>query len=239
MRHRRFWNTWLKNLSMLKTLALFFLLTTTLSASAQDDPEYRLELGAGGGLSGYLGDFNGNLTKDLQPAASIMGRYVFNPYMALRLDVSFGKLKGSSADVETYYDDYSEEPYDFDNKLYDVSLTYEYNFWPYGTGRDYRGAKRVTPFIMGGLGVTTVSGDAKATTMNIPIGLGVKCKVGERVNLGLEWAMHFSLSDKLDGIKDPYYIHSSGAFKNTDCYSMLKISLTYSFMAKCQTCNKE
>lgn len=33
-------------------------------AKAQEDPEYRMEIGVGGGLMGYLGDFNGNLTKD-------------------------------------------------------------------------------------------------------------------------------------------------------------------------------
>ena len=41
--------------------------------------------------------------------------------------------------------------------------------------------------------------------------------------------MHFSLSDELDGVKDPYSVKSSGAFKNTDCYSALEVTLTYSF----------
>ncbi|MDD6865956.1 MAG: porin family protein, partial [Prevotella sp.] len=39
--------------------------------------------------------------------------------------------------------------------------------------------------------------------------------------------------------KDPYGIKSSGLFKNTDCYSVLQLSLTYSFMPKCVTCNKD
>lgn len=71
----------------------------------------------------------------------------------------------------------------------------------------------------------------------MPLGLGVKYKIGPRLNLGLEWAVHFSLSDKLDGVKDPYGIESSGLFKNTDCYSALQLTLTYSFMAKCRTCH--
>ncbi len=64
-------------------------------------------------------------------------------------------------------------------------------------------------------------------------------RVNERLNVGVDWTIHFSLSDELDGVKDPYGIKSSGAFKNTDCYSMLQVSLTYSFSAKCKTCNKE
>lgn len=67
----------------------------------------------------------------------------------------------------------------------------------------------------------------------------MKFKVSERLNVGIDWAMHFSLSDDLDGVKDPYGIKSSGIFKNTDCYSILQATVTYSFSAKCITCNKE
>lgn len=208
--------------------------------SAQDDPEYRMEIGVGAGLNGYLGDFNGNITKDLQPMASAIGRYVFNPYMGLRMNVSYGTLKGSSAGVETYYPDYAESPYTFKNKIYDVCFTYEYNFRAYGTGRDYRGAKRLSPFVFAGIGGTYVDLPQKGKfAMNVPIGIGVKYKVGDRMNLGLEWALHFAQSDELDGVKDPYYVKSSGLFKNTDTYSALQVTFTYSFMAKCTTCNKE
>lgn len=219
------------------------LLLAALPANAQEDPEYRMEIGVGGGMAGYLGDFNGNLTKDLQPMGSLLARYIFNPYYGLKLNVMFGKMKGSSADVKTYYPAFAETPYEFNNSLVGFDLTFEYNFWPYGTGRDYRGAQRVTPFVFGGLGGTYVSikdGDKKsAFTANVPIGIGVKYKINKRMNLGLEWAMHFTLGDELDGQKDPYGITSSGAFKNTDCYSTMQVTLTYSFSARCRTCHNE
>lgn len=225
---------------MKKLLVMMLLLTAVGRLSAQDDPEYRMEIGVGAGVANYLGDFNGNLTKDMQPAATLVGRYAFNPFMGLRLAATYGKLKGNSGDVTTYYPDFQQAPYEFDRTLVDVSLTYEYNFWPYGTGRDYRGAKRLTPFIFGGLGATNASGgDKNVFTMNVPLGLGVKYKLAERLNLGVEWAIHFSLSDELDGVKDPYHVESSGAFKNTDCYSAFLVTLTYSFAPKCQTCNKD
>ena len=84
-----------------------------------------------------------------------------------------------------------------------------------------------------------MSGDNSVFTANVPLGLGVKYKLGERLNLGVEWRVHFSLSDKLDGMADPYGIRSSGLFKNTDCYSALQLTLTYSFMSKCRTCNND
>ena len=202
---------------------LALLLATALPASAQSDYEYRMEIGAGVGLVAYEGDFNGNITHGMQPMASAVLRRTFNPYMALRFAAA-----------------YVDTPYEFANSLVDVSATYEYNFWPYGTGHDYRGAQRLTPFIFAGLGATYASGSGNNVfTANVPLGVGVKYKVATRLNLGIEWAMHFSMNDNLDGVKDPYGIQSTGMFKNTDCYSMLQLTLTYSLMPKCRTCHND
>ena len=225
---------------MRQGLLSILLLVAAVQTQAQDDVEYRMEVGAGVGLVSYLGDFNGSVVKNMQPIGSLVWRWVFNPRMALRAKGSYGKLKGSSADVQTYYPDMQAKPYQFNHSLGDLGVTFEYNFWPYGTGRDYRGAKRLTPFIFGGVGGTYVSGGPKDVwTAHVPLGLGVKYKLGDRVNIGLEWAAHFSLSDKLDGVVDPYLVKSSGLFKNTDGYSTLLVTLTYSFQAKCRTCHND
>ena len=225
---------------MRKATLLLLMLAAMLNMNAQTDDEYLMEIGGGVGFLGYLGDYNNVLTRDLQPMATLLVRRNLNPYMGLRLAASFGKLKGDERDVKTVYPSTGVTPYSFSRTLTDVSLTYEYNFWPYGTGHDYYGAKRLTPFVFLGLGGTYAGGDGSSVfTANVPIGLGLKYKVGLRMNVGVEWAMHFSMSDKLDGRKDPYGITSSGMFKNTDCYSVLQLTLSYSFMPKCTTCNKD
>lgn len=226
---------------------LLVLILSSSASFAQSDPEYLMEIGGGVGLTGYLGDFNGKLTADLQPGATLVFRRLFNPWMGLRFSASYGKLKGSSDDATTYYPDFRPDdvtptreklPYEFSNTLVDGSCVFEYNFWPYGTGRDYRGAKRLAPYIFGGIGVTYVSGGEKnVLTGHVPIGLGVKYKLADRLNLGVQWGVTFSASDELDGVKDPYEIASSGLFKNTDCYSALTVTLTYSFKARCRTCH--
>lgn len=225
---------------MRQGLLSILLLVAAVQTQAQDDVQYRMEVGVGAGLVSYLGDFNGSVVKNMQPMGSLVWRWVLNPRMAVRAKGSYGKLKGSSADVQTYYPDMQAKPYQFNHSLGDLGVTFEYNFWPYGTGRDYRGAKRLTPFIFGGVGGTYVSGGPKDVwTAHVPLGLGVKYKLGDRVNIGLEWAAHFSLSDKLDGVVDPYRVKSSGLFKNTDGYSALLVTLTYSFQAKCRTCHND
>ena len=228
------------NAISMKTILMFVMLIAPATLFAQSDPEYRMEIGGGLGVMNYIGDFNGSIIRDFQPSATIVARRIFNPYMGLKANLSYGKMKGDAADEDNYHPYLPEEGYSFDNTLVDLSITYEYNFWPYGTGKDYRGAKRLTPFIFGGIGATYCTGEEKDVfTANIPVGLGVKYKIGERTNLGVEWAMHFSLSDKLDGWKDPLTVKSTGPFKNTDCYSTLFVTFTYSFMAKCRTCHND
>lgn len=225
----------------MKRLLIFItLLSLAVVAGAQEDPEYRAEIGGGIGLVAYQGDYNGGLFANMQPQGSLLAKYRFNPRMALGVNVSLGKIKGSSKDIKTWYPEQNDTTIEFNNTLVDVGFRFEYNFWPYGTGREYYGAQRFTPYVAIGLGVTYVKGQSENVfTANVPIGFGVKYKLGDRLNLGIEWAMHFSLSDKLDGTEDPYGIKSSGMFKNTDCYSALQLSLTYDIMAKCKTCNQD
>lgn len=234
--------------SYLSRLFLILLgLTASMVSRAQDDVEYKWEIGAGAGLAGYLGDLNTKLTSNLQPMAAVVLRRDFNPYMGIRLNVAAGKLKGASTDVDDCLPGYATqghasagEYYEFSRTLVDVGAVYEYNFWPYGTGKEYRGAKPLTPFIFLGLGATYAGGGGESVfTANLPIGVGVKYKLSARTNLSVDLGMHFSLSDKLDGLVDPLQVKSQGAFKNTDCYSMLQVSLTYSFGPKCVTCHND
>ena len=222
----------------MRSVVIAALLALVASVHAQTDPEYKLELGGGIGMVSYQGDFSSGLFKNLQPMFTVLAKYRFDPRRAVALNVSYGQLKGSSEDVKTYYP--LTTTYDFKSKVADVGLRLEYNFWPFGTGYEYRGAKRLTPYVAIGLGMTIAKAEGKsAMGVNMPIGVGVKYKIGDRLNLAAEWAMHFTSSDELDGIKDPYGIKSSGLFKNTDCYSHLRLSLSYDLWAKCRTCHND
>lgn len=210
-----------------------------LGIKAQEDPEYRLELGAGVGMAAYEGDFNGSILKGMQPMGEIVAKYKSNPRMSWALNVGYGQLKGSSKNVDTWYPEFSEHPIDFKSTLVDVGVRFEYNFWAFGTGREYRGAKPLTPFIAIGLGVVFANAGESATGVQLPLGVGAKYKLADRLNLALEWTMHFTGTDMIDGVSDPYGIKSSGLFKNTDCFSKLGLTLTYDLWAKCKTCNND
>ena len=242
-------------------LLVIALLICSDTAMAQDDVEYRMDIGAGVGITSYQGDFSHNLFNKPSVGGSLIYRIILNPHMAIKTSAMVSQVKGDYSGANTIYPDASVKNvpetslhgFSFANTIGDLCVTYEYNFWPYGTGRDYRGAKRCTPFISLGIGGTyvhtkngqadygtmTYSDKKSAITANIPLGCGVKYRMGDRCNISLEWQMHFTLSDYLDGVKDPYIVQSSGIFKNTDCYSTLTLGFTYSFSAKCSTCHKD
>jgi hypothetical protein len=212
-------------------------LSLSTSATAQTEPEYRLELGAGVGMVTYLGDFNSQLLKNPQPMFSLLAKYKPSPRSAIAASVGYGTLKGSSANEPTYYPDVKD--YSFKTNIVDVGVRMEYNFWPFGTGQEYRGAQRLTPYILIGIGAVIAKPDKTEVGISVPIGGGIKYKAGQRWNMALEWAMHFSGNDRLDGKEDPYGIKRSGLFKNTDCYSQLRLSLTYDLWAKCKVCHND
>ena len=194
-------------------LATALLFALPLGTMAQEDPLYLMEAGGALGLVTYLGDFNAGIFSGAQPMGGLVMRRVLNPYMHLRLAAFTGQIKGSSKDVATYYPAFDTSPYSFNHRLTNVA---------------------------GGLGLTHVSGGEKnVVAANIFLGLGVKYKVAQRLNLALQWGVHFATTDKIDGVADPYAVKSVGLFKNKDGYSTLELSLTYSFMAKCRTCNKD
>lgn len=209
--------------------------------AAQDDPEYRMEIGGGAGVMSYLGDFNGSLLKNMQPIVGAVAKFKLNPRMDWAANIGYGKLKGGSKDAKTWYPELTEHPIEFSSSVIDVTVCFEYNFWPFGTGREYLGARPLTPYIAIGAGFTIAKPDIgdQAGGIQFPVGAGVKYKLKDRLNLVAEWMMHFTASDKLDGVEDPYGIKSTGLFKNTDCYSMLRLTLTYDFWARCKTCHND
>ena len=191
--------------------------------------EYALELGAMAGPSFYMGDANLNgFYKNITMAGGAMGRYNINPRMALKFDIGYGSVKGNGLDGKNKYPNHPEIKWDFNNSLVDVGCQYDLSFWGYGMGKSYKGHRRLTPYIQAGMGFTYCN---KALTMNIPLGIGVKYKFRPRWNVGIDWSMRFSMSDKLDGIEDPYRIQS-GFLKNKDSYSWTMFYISYDHCPK-------
>ena len=233
---------------MRTTLHILLLTVATWLASAgnmlaQDETIYRLELGIGGGVNFMLSDANSAFYGDSKLAAGFVARFPLNPRMAVKTALTYGKIGGNTEGVENFFPANPNATgserlkHQFSGGLFDLTTLYELHFLPYGYEQGYQGYSRIVPYIQAGFGLS-YSSAGKAFTPNFPVGVGLKYKVARRLNLGLEWRMHFTFSDKLDNLEAPHGIKSSG-MRNKDHFSVTMLTLTYDLAPKCPTCNKD
>lgn len=229
----------MRNLVLRHIRLLLMLLLPAASAfgvHAQDE-SYKFDLGAGVGMSGYLGDVNQvNMFRNPGFAAQIGFRYLFDTRWALRTAVTTAGLSGNSAQFKNKFPGLAD--YSFTSQIYALDVRGEFNFLPYGIGETFKRLKRWTPYVAVGIGgVLSSSGGKTNGAFEVPLAVGFKFKLRERLNLTAEFAMAKTFGDGLDGnIADLQGIKSD-FIKNTDWHSTLLISLTYEFGKRCETCH--
>lgn len=231
---------------------LLLLLLTGPAAMAQDeDLEYKMEVGAGAGVSFYLGDANSTPFAHMGAMGGAIVRRNLNQRMVVKGNLAMGHISGTSEGRFIPTDPLSETAeggmstrVDFARNLIDVGAQFEMNFWGYGRGGGFKEVSPITPYATAGLGLTlAVGGTGTDAGLCLPIGVGVKYKVRPRWNIGLEWTMRFTTSDRLDVSKaeqqqlfQPYGVKSIG-LKNKDCYSFTMLFVTYDICPKLRKCN--
>jgi len=222
----------IRTLTILATLLWIF----TFTVKGQED--YRFEIGGGIGMTGYLGDANtANLLRNPGVDGELLFRYIGNPRWGFKTNFYVGSLRGNSAQMTNVFPDMAT--YKFSTTFYELSEMAEFNFFSFGMGETYRKLKRITPYITAGLGLTAWSvGGKMGAGFTIPFGVGVKFKMAERWNLGLDFLMKKVFSDKVDGdqLSDPYGIKSS-FMKNTDWISTMTLTVSYEFSKRCEVCH--
>ena len=223
------------SMTVLKRIIAIIAIIIAAAPALVAQETYRYEVGGGVGVSGYLGDANrGNMLKSLGWSAGGIFRYVIDRRWSLKANLFVVGISGNSEG--TVYP--GGAIYDFSSTLYDFGAQMEFNFFNFGIGSKYMNLKRITPYLTVGLGGALATPDVGGTAFSVvlPMGVGVKYKLKERLNLGLEFTMRKSFGDGLDGLSDLNGIKHSFA-KNTDWYSVLMVSITYEFGKRCKVCH--
>lgn len=225
----------------LKPLFLVLLLTCGNLAAAQEDG-YLMEIGLGGGGSFYMGDANSRFYNNTNGVFSAMARYNVNPRFSLKADFAAAGISGST---ENSYGVLPGDELTFSRTVYDFGIQIEWGFCGYGM-EGWNGCHRLAPYGLLGIGLTfapePVQNDFGA---NFPVGLGLRYKLSERVNIGLEWTMRFTTSDRLDvtqtygtSLEDPFMIKGKG-IKNKDSYSFTMLYISFDIFKRPCHCNDE
>ncbi|MCM1482722.1 MAG: porin family protein [Muribaculaceae bacterium] len=219
-------------------LTLASLAVPSMSAKAQDVESYKFDAGVSLGMSGYLGDANeSSIFYRPGLAAAISGRYLFDTRWAIRAQLGYSSLSGSTADFDNVLPGGTQ--YEFSAGVYDLTVRGEFNFFAYGIGETYRRLRRWSPYLALGAGVSVSSCEGTHAAFVIPMSVGVKFKLKERINLWGEFSMSKAFTDHLDGnnLNDLYGIKSS-FIKNTDWYSGITVGISFEFGPRCSTCQR-
>lgn len=219
-------------------LAVILLCCT--SVAAQDDG-YLMEIGMGGGGSFYMGDANSRIYRNTNGVAAVVARYNVNPRFALKADLAAAGISGSTVNASGVI---PGDEISFSRTLYDLGFQIEWGFCGYGMG-GWDGTHRLAPYGLMGIGASFAPKPAQNDfAANFPVGLGIRYKLSERVNLGLEWTMRFSTSDRLDvtesaaSLADPFLIRGKG-IKNKDSYSFTMLYVTFDILKRPCHCNDD
>jgi hypothetical protein len=204
--------------------------------------EYLYEIGGMGGGAFYMGDANKTaLFKNLNPSAGIVFRYNANFRIAFRGSLAWATVSGSTDGSGNVFP--NDAKASFSRSLFELGGQFEYNFFPYSDKFAYLNTKRLSPYLLVGLGVTAVPGSETFAGVNLPLGAGVKYKLKNRLNIGCEFSVRKLFGDGLDVtngsnklLDNPYGI-SSSMMKNKDWYSLLLISVTWDFGPRNRQCN--
>jgi hypothetical protein len=205
--------------------------------------EYKFETGGMAGGVFYMGDTNKNtLFKEMNPTAGGVFRYNANFRWAVKANLMWGQVSGTTWEQENVFPKNAQAS--FHRDLFELGGHIEFNFFPYSDKFAYANAKRFTPYVLVGAGMTVAPGSGHTFAgLNLPIGVGIKYKIKNRINLGCEFSVRklfgddFDVTDNSNALLDnPYQIKSS-SLKNKDWYSFLLLSVTWDFGLRCGQCN--
>lgn len=221
-----------------KHLLWMFLVLCCVATAKGQTATFKYDVGAQLGMSGYIGEANpSNIFKHPGFDGELSFRYVGDARWAVRTLFSTFGLSGNTAGMENVLPEAAE--YSFSSQVYTLEARGEFNFLPYGIGETYKRLRRWTPYVALGVGIAMAhTGGRNFAAPTIPMGLGLKYKISERWNLGVEFTMTKAFNDNFDSadLSDLNHIKVD-FYKNTDWYSRLTVGISYEFGRRCETCH--
>jgi|GEM_PF-507873 len=207
-------------------------------------PKY--EFGIGGGIVVYQGDLAPTVWgayRMISPGLQASITRLFSPSFALRIGGTVGKFTADDlkSSYKEAYRDYRK--YNFTTSF--AELTAMAQWTPFGKAN-----WRLNPYLLGGAGISylQVKNDWSKSDLNyfagenlqqrlvddsaknhtfvapvLPVGVGLKYDVSEKISLKLEWINRITFSDYLDG-----FSKAANPDKN-DRYSSVMLSLNFAF----------
>jgi len=207
-----------------KTILFVLFCCLSLPFVAQNDREFRAEIGLFGGVAYYIGDANLTPFRNITPAYGALFRYRFDTRFAARAEFARSSVTGGL------------DGFNFENTIHAFDLAGEFNFFDLENNPHARFSRIFSPYIFLGIGAMhhyyaeeNATQKCPVVNLSMPFGVGVKVKLGNRWNLNAQWSNRLLFADNLEGIfvfNDPHGLNGRNPFNN-DLFSTFTIGLTF------------
>ena len=212
----------------MKFPAFLLIMLMSFNANAQTY-EYvqKGEFGITAGLAHYFGDINTRAGINRpKPAVGAFFRKAFGNYVGLRISAHFLQLGYS--DTYSKNDFQKKRNLSFNSNVWEIALQGDFNFFKFVPGDPYHS---FTPYITLGVGAFTFDPYAylngkkeflrplgtegqligyngrkpyNTLAISIPLGVGIKYNINDRMNFSIEVAHRFTTTDYLDDVSTTY-----------------------------------
>ncbi len=222
---------------------LFFSIVPFFPGSLQAQ---HLEVGGFIGASNYQGDLSNNSSaiyfRETHPAAAVFGAYNMNAWLNLKLAFTYATLSGKDANSNN--EAVRRRNLSFRSPVYELGLTLEFNlpgFDPYnlnkpfsaylfaGLGYSWFKPKALyagnwvalQPLGTEGQGLPGYPNPYRLNTLVLPMGIGLKYAVTDKLSVGLEVGARRAFTDYLDDVSGSYVSLAELAAGNSELSALL------------------
>lgn len=204
------------------------------------------ELGLALGGSNYIGDVgSGKYIAPNDLAFGALYRLNRSPRHSYRLSYMHYNINASDADSEVV--SIKERGKEFENSINEIGLGIEFSFWDFNLHDD---KDKFTPYLYSGIhyasfkklyfiGKELNEENGSKSTVAIPITVGFKYRIADKLILSAEISAKKTFTDNLDGSNpdDEGGFRSFGNIYNKDWYVFSGVMLTYTFGKQPCFCN--
>ena len=202
---------------------------------AQTPRPYQFELGLQAGCGYYVGDGTTHIFNNVRETYGGHLRYKFDKRWALQLKGLHHVIRGP------IYGDDGAVWGDWQNKMINIDVMAEFNFFRFGMKEYDPRIKPITPYIFLGVGVSMYSRYYQTPAAYLPFGFGLKWKFAQRWGLNLAWQHNLFFADDLEGAVDygnTWDLNGSNIL-NFDLTGQLTLGIVFEFGREkkiCQFC---
>ncbi|MCY1479951.1 hypothetical protein D3C87_72800 [compost metagenome] len=196
------------------------------------------EIGIFAGGNNYIGDVGPtNYVKPNEFAFGVLYKWNKSPRHSWRVSYTQGKI--TSDDKDSDMPARKQRGLNFENNLKELSLGLEFNFFDFNL---HESGFLLTPYVYSGISYfrytelyylnNQYEEDDKKNSFAIPMTVGVKTRIAEKLILGFEVGARYTFTDNLDGSNpknDSFDTLRFGNLNSKDWYVFSGFTLTYTF----------